>query len=430
VTGVIRYPALRDSGVEWIGQVPAHWEVLATARVSDLTTGERDTQDTTEDGAYPFYVRSQTVERIDSYSFDGEGVLTSGDGAGVGKIFHYALGKFEFHQRVYLFYNFRRITGRYFFYFLREHLHLVALAGNAKSTVDSLRRPMLRMFPVCLPNPEEQAQIATFLDHETARIDALIEKQQQLIALLKEKRQAVISHAVTKGLNPNAPLRDSGVEWLGMVPAHWTVSQLKRTWRSSDYGISESSNAEGTYEVLTMGDIQEGEISAPGMRFVSAVDKHLLLSPGDLLFNRTNSLALVGKVGLFREGTQVTFASYCVRLRVTAKHEPEFFNYLLNSDYVLVSARATSFPSIGQTNLNPTRYGGLLVAYPSLEEQKLIARHLNHSVAKLRTATQRAQEAVELLQERRTALISAAVTGKIDLRDWAPPESTVEQDVA
>lgn len=298
------------------------------------------------------------------------------------------------------------------------------------STINQLTVGNLRSFEVPTPPLSEQAQIARFLDYETGRIDALIEKQQQLIALLKEKRQAVISHAVTKGLNPNAPLRNSGVEWLGMVPVHWTLSQLKRTWRASDYGISESSNAEGIYEVLTMGDIREGELSTPGMRFVSCVDEHLLLVPGDLLFNRTNSLALVGKVGLFRAGTRVTFASYCVRLRVGAEHDPEFFNYLLNSDYVLTSARATSFPSIGQTNLNPTRYGGLPVAYPSLEEQKAISKHLNAAVAKLSIATKRAQEAVELLQERRSALICAAITGKIDVRNWTSPDSKPERDVA
>ncbi|MEZ5065434.1 MAG: restriction endonuclease subunit S [bacterium] len=188
---------MRDSGVDWIGTIPSHWSVLATSRVSDVTTGGRDTQDAKPDGEYPFFVRSQTVERIDTYSFDGEGVLTSGDGAGVGKIYHHHIGRLEFHQRVYLFHNFRRITGRYFFYFLREHLAIVALAGNAKSTVDSLRRPMLRAFPVCLPPLEEQDAITEFLDERVARIDSLISRQDDVRDLLQERRTALISAAVT-----------------------------------------------------------------------------------------------------------------------------------------------------------------------------------------------------------------------------------------
>lgn len=195
---------MRDSSVEWIGAVPTHWSVLATGRVSDLTTGGRDTQDANPTGEYPFFVRSQTVEQIDTYSFEGEGVLTSGDGAGVGKIFHYYFGRLEFHQRVYLFHNFRRITGRFFFYFLREHLAIVALAGNAKSTVDSLRRPMLRAFPVCLPPVAEQEAITKFLDETVARIDALIAMQDGFRELLQERRTALISAAVTGKIDVRA----------------------------------------------------------------------------------------------------------------------------------------------------------------------------------------------------------------------------------
>jgi len=188
---------MKDSGVEWLGEVPAHWGVVATSRCSDLTTGSRDTQDSKPEGQYPFFVRSQEIERIGSYSFDGEGVLTSGDGAGVGKIFHHYIGKLEFHQRVYLFYNFKGVIGLYFFYFLREHLAIVALAGNAKSTIDSLRRPMLRSFPICRPPLAEQEAIVAYLADQTDRMDLAVGAAERAIALLRERRTAVISAAVT-----------------------------------------------------------------------------------------------------------------------------------------------------------------------------------------------------------------------------------------
>jgi type I restriction enzyme S subunit len=170
---------------------------MRTRRLCSLTTGGRDTQDAVEGGAYPFFVRSDTVERIDTYSFDGEAVLTSGDGVGVGKIFHHYVGKLEFHQRVYLYYGFKEVLGRFFFHFLREWLGAVVFAGNAKSTVDSLRRPMLLDFPVAVPPVCEQHQIVARLDTldlNTVRLRQAVEQQRER---LREYRQALITAAVT-----------------------------------------------------------------------------------------------------------------------------------------------------------------------------------------------------------------------------------------
>jgi type I restriction enzyme S subunit len=189
---------LRDSGVAWLGQVPAHWEVKKAKYVCSIQTGDKDTVNALEDGEFPFYVRSENIERINSYTFDGEAVLTAGDGAGVGKVFHYhRKGPLDFHQRVYMMANFVRVTGIYFYYFFSNNFSKVALEGGAKSTVDSLRRPMLADFFVCLPPLAEQQVIAAFLDGECARIDALIGKAEQAIVLLHERRSAVIAAAVT-----------------------------------------------------------------------------------------------------------------------------------------------------------------------------------------------------------------------------------------
>lgn len=165
---------MKDSGVEWLGEVPEHWEIIRTRYLCKMTTGGRDTQDAEEQGEYPFFVRSDTIERISSWSFDGEGVLTSGDGVGVGKVFHHYIGKLEFHQRVYLFHDFRDVTGRYFYHFLKANLYKVVLEGTAKSTVDSLRRPMLQSFPVAVPPLVEQVEIVESVDRESRTIDALI----------------------------------------------------------------------------------------------------------------------------------------------------------------------------------------------------------------------------------------------------------------
>ncbi len=190
-------PSYKPSGVEWLGDIPKHWEVKSLKYICNIQTGDKDTVDAIDDGDYPLFVRSQTIERINSYTFDCEAVLTAGDGVGVGKVFHYINGKFDFHQRVYMFNNFKKIIGIFFFYFLRENFWRVAFDGGAKSTVDSLRRPMISGFSILIPPLHEQQAIAEYLDRETAKIDLLVSKVETAIEKLKEYRTALISAAVT-----------------------------------------------------------------------------------------------------------------------------------------------------------------------------------------------------------------------------------------
>ncbi len=189
--------AMKDSGVEWLGEIPEGWQTSRLKFLCNITTGGKDTENKVDDAEYPFYVRSQTVERIDSYSFDGEAILTAGDGAGVGKVFHYTHGKFDFHQRVYMFYTFRKVEGKFLFEYIKNNFYKVALAGMAKSTVDSLRLPLIQNFMITVPPLQEQQTIVTYLDDKTSKIDTLITKATKAIDLLKEKRTALISSAVT-----------------------------------------------------------------------------------------------------------------------------------------------------------------------------------------------------------------------------------------
>lgn len=188
---------MKDSGVEWLGGVPETWSTKRLRFVCDVTTGSRDTVNATEDGAYPFYVRSQDVARIDTYAADCEAVLTAGDGAGVGKVYHYVNGKFDFHQRVYMMHNFRHVRGKFFFHYLSSLFAAVALDGGAKSTVDSLRMPVFKNFQITIPSLEEQDQIIRFIEAKSSRIDNLIAKTERSIELLREHRTALITAAVT-----------------------------------------------------------------------------------------------------------------------------------------------------------------------------------------------------------------------------------------
>ncbi len=265
-----------------------------------------------------------------------------------------------------------------------------------------------------VPDISKQRRIASYLDEQTAKIDRLMEMRRRQMALLKEQRAALIQQAVTRGLNPNAPMKDCGLPWLGEVPAHWEVVHFKRLLSLVEYGISERVDVEGRFICLRMGDLNFGEISFDGVAFVDAVDEGLLLRKGDLLFNRTNSLAQVGKVAIYRGNgdSSVTFASYLVRLRAGPDADSEYLNYLLNSEPILVWARSEAIPAIGQANLNPTRYCLLRVVKPPIEEQKAIVSYCVTVSRRIEDLLFAYTRQLELLKEYRAALIHECVTGQ------------------
>ncbi len=256
-----------------------------------------------------------------------------------------------------------------------------------------------------------------YLDRADERIRRAISAKERLIELLTEQRQAVIHRAVTRGLDPYARLKDSGVEWLGDVPAHWRVTPIKRAFVSMDYGISASASDSGVIRLLTMGDLNQGRVTVPTTGGVNSVDASLLLKKGDLLFNRTNSQELVGKVGLFAGyPTPVTFASYLVRLRPNSQNKPEYLNALLNDAAILSHIRREAIPSSHQSNLNPTRYGRIKVPLPPLNEQVSIMEHLDKATSDIDAAIDNAQRQIDLLRDYRTRLIADVVTGRVDVR--------------
>ena len=272
------------------------------------------------------------------------------------------------------------------------------------------------------PPRAEQEKIAAFLDHETAKIDALIEKQQRLIELLKEKRQAVISHAVTKGLNPNAPMKDSGVEWLGEVPTHWHVTKLGWICEFISYGFTNPmpTTDEGPY-MLTAADIEFGRVNYEEARMTSEDAYRNTLSAksrpidGDLLLTKDGTL---GRVTVF-DGIHAACISQSIALLrlVQQKVAPEFLSTaLMGGDYqrkIILDAGGTTIKHIYISIL-----AKMNIALPEIEEQHEIVSALKSKLSKIDQLINSAQSVSALLQERRTALISAAVTGKIDVRHW------------
>ncbi len=188
---------LKSSGVEWLGDIPKDWHLSKVKYLAKIKTGGKDTENKEDDGKYPFFVRSDNIERINSYSFDGEAILTAGDGVGVGRVFHYINGKFDYHQRVYKISNFVNTNGKFFYYYFKENFYKEILKLSAKSTVDSIRLPMLENFLITVPKIEEQQKISKYLDEKLIHFDNTIEKTKQSITKLKEAKEALISQAVT-----------------------------------------------------------------------------------------------------------------------------------------------------------------------------------------------------------------------------------------
>lgn len=183
---------MKDSGVEWIGSIPNHWQLIRFRFIANITTGNRDTQDANPDGIYPFYVRSPIVERSDKYTFDGEGILMAGDGAGAGRVFHLVDGKYAVHQRVYRFYDIKYMDKELLKYYLETLFSTVMDYGSAKTTVPSVRLPMIQDFPVCVPPMAEQARLIKYIKDHTATIERSIRVLEQKAAKLNDYKKALI----------------------------------------------------------------------------------------------------------------------------------------------------------------------------------------------------------------------------------------------
>lgn len=422
-----KYPSYKDSGVEWLGEIPNHWKSVKLKYLVSITTGNKDTENKEVSGEYPFFVRSKKIERINTYSYDGEAILTAGDGD-IGKIFHYINGKFDFHQRVYMFYKFNNILVAFLYFYIQENLHKEVIKLSAKTTVDSLRLPMLQDFVVSIPPPQEQQQIAKFLDNATQKIDTLITRQEKLIELLKEKRQAVISHAVTKGLNPDVKFKDSGVEWLGDVPEDWGINKLRYVFKfSTGLNITRANLQDKGIPCVSYGEVHSKygfEVSVE-KNVLKCVDesylinsKSSLISKGDFIFADTSEdLEGAGNFTHLSGDIQV-FAGYhtVIAKLISESNYYRFIAYLLDSQsfrkQIRLAVKGVKVFSITQAILK-----NCITWIPPIEEQQEIANYLDDKTNKIDTLIEKSKQSIKLLKEKRTALISAAVTGKIDVRE-------------
>jgi type I restriction enzyme S subunit len=284
-----------------------------------------------------------------------------------------------------------------------------------------------------IPSIDEQRQIAAFLDHEAAKIDRLIAKQERLIELLKEKRQAVISHAVTKGLNPDAPMKDSGVEWLDKVPEHWVVVQTRRVLLDIEQGKSpecENRVAEiNEWGVLKTGCVnwgrfREEEHKALPAEMVPA--QQYEINAGDLLMSRASgSIEHIGSVAYVNQcRRRLLLSDKIFRLTSSPMILARYLGLVLGSRPSRTQIESSISGAEGlANNITKETIRSIRVPLPPLGEQDAILNSLDTKLAVIDKLAGKAEEAVKYGKEHRTALISAAVTGKIDVRGWQKPNT-------
>lgn len=409
-----------DSGIEWIGEIPENWNKVQLRYLCDITTGNKDTENRVVDGKYPFFVRSQTVERINSYSYDGEAILTAGDGVGVCKVWHHVNERFDFHQRVYMMHNFHNCYGRFLFYYLKENFIHEVLKLSAKSTVDSLRRPMFLSFPVVIPSLAAQTTIASFLDEKTALIDELIAKKQRMIELLEEQRQATINQAVTKGLDPTVPMKESGIKWIGEIPVDWEVVKLK-------YCI-DFKEGPGIMAVdFTSQGIPLIRISGMKSEYVTLQDCNYLseekvestwnsykLKKGDIVISASASTDLVAEVSSSDVEGAVPYTGL---IRLRPKNDlliSDFIKLIPKSNYYFDQIEVQKSGSIIQ-HYGPTHLSRIVIVKPPVQDQVVIVDYIKIFKEAVDGEIKILRSSVIRLKEYKSSLIFNAVTGKLPI---------------
>ncbi|MCY4584534.1 MAG: restriction endonuclease subunit S [Bryobacterales bacterium] len=419
------YFACSDEMPEWAAQVPKSWGRNWLKWSVDLST-KRPTE--VEQKFLPYIANEDIASwtgkllieelkpsEVDSRTFQENDVLFNKLRPYLAKVYHATFDGVSSGELLCLRPS-QAIQPRFLFYVLVSKGFIDTIdAETFGAKMPRADWEILGHQPLPLPPLDTQRRIARFLDEKTARIDGLIEMKRELLVRLAEKHQALITRAVTKGLDPSAPMKPTGIDWLGDIPAHWEVLPLKRVLAGSTYGISASLEPSGEIAVLRMGNLVDGEIDFGDLRFLDEIDQDLLLDVNDVVFNRTNSLDLVGKSSIFRGSPSfpVSLASYLVRFRFSQRYNPEYANYVMGTKVLMAFGRTLALPSIGQANLNPSRYALIEFPIPPLEEQSEIVAHLVDKANEINQVAVQVRQSIESLAEYRSALITAAVTGQL-----------------
>ena len=401
---------MKDSGVEWIGEIPEDTKLIQLRFIADITTGNMDTQNRENDGEYPFYVRSPKVERSNQYSFDDvEAILMAGDGVGAGRVFHYVQGKYACHQRVYRMNNFRYVQSSFLKYYLEGLFPMIMDQGSAKSTVDSVRLPMLQGFKVVVFNEAEQQKIIDFLDEKVGEIDSVIAKTKETIEDYKKYKQAIITDAVTKGIYDTVTLKATENVHIDKIPAHWDMKKLKYVF----YIKKDIAGKEG-YDILsiTQKGIKIKDISINEGQLAESYSNYQLVDVGDFAMNHMD--LLTGWVDVSKY-SGVTSPDYRVFNFIDkSAYCKEYYLYLMQMCYMnkIFYGLGQGVSNLGRWRLQADKFLNFTIPMPPLCEQREIAEYLDEKCSEIDKLVAKKEELLVDLESYKKSLIYEYVTGK------------------
>jgi len=437
------YPEYRPSGVEWLGDIPDNWQVVRLKHNSYIKgrIGWQNlrAEEFTDEGPYlvtGMHFRAGTVDWDSCYHITEErylmapeifvksgDVLITKDGS-IGKVAYIDTppGPTSLNSHLLLIRPQKALDyrSRYLYYLLASEIfQRYARMECSGTTFDGISQEAVSNFHMTIPVPDEQSAIVAFLDRETARIDALIEKKQRQIELLQEKRAALISHAVTKGLNPDAPMKDTGIEWLGKIPEHWDVLRIKHVARMES-GHTPDRKVEEYWTNCFIPWVSLNDTSyLIDHDYIDDTTYHV----NELGLANSSARLLPEKAVVFTRDATIGLSAIMTRPMAVSQHiiawlcgpriTPE---YLLRVLYSMTKeldrlTMGATIKTLGMPNVLE-----LVTPLPPLEEQKRIVEAIERAVPKIDTLSAKVRGSIEKLHEYRTALISAAVTGKIDVR--------------
>ncbi len=443
--------------MEWLGQVPAHWDMPRLRFTAQLNPSKNEVRQLPaetvvsflpmeaigDDGSIDLSRERTLADAAEGYTYVREGDVVfakitpcfeNGKGA-VMRGLQNGIG-FGTTELIVVRPELQRLSPSFLHYLFTSTLFrqagesLMYGAGGQKRVPDSFARDAV----IPLPSLKEQGVISGFLDRETAKIDALVAEQQRLIALLKEKRQAVVSHAVTKGLNPDAPMKESGIDWLGSVPEQWTVTPLRYIVESVGQGWSPqcesyAADLESEYGVLKVGAVNGGNFDPSENKklppeFEPPTD--LAIRAGDLMISRANTRELVGSAAVAEANyPRLLLCDKLYRLRFSdSKQLPRIVCRYMATPIVREQIElGASGASASMLNISQSVILDLPIPVPPEDEMMDILEYCDRETQGISVLVKEAEEAVALLIERRAALVTAAVTGQIDVRGLASAEA-------
>jgi type I restriction enzyme S subunit len=408
---------MKPSGLSWAPEVPAHWTVKKLGFLAALKSGDSITSDDISDiGRYAVYGGNGLRGYTDRYTHEGQHVLIGRQGALCGNV-NYAEGQFWASEHAVVVLPREPVVVRWLGELLRamdlnQYSVSAAQPGLAVETVAGLRVP--------IPPLREQRAIAEYLERETTQLDALVAAKEQLLVLLAEKRRALITRAVTRGLDPRAPVRESGISWLGKIPTHWELKRLKRVGRSIiglTFDPADTVTDGSGVLVLRASNVRDQQIVLDDNLFVLMdIPEALRTREGDILIcSRSGSRTLIGKNALIdKSSAGLTFGAFMTVFR--SPHNAYLF-YVFNSPLFDYQAGAFSTSTINQ--LTVETLNSMEVPLPPSSEQKAIVASLRHRTSELDRVVEATKQTIVLLRERRSVLIAAAITGQIDMAQAA-----------